>query len=1314
MKVVRRLAIAALILLVVAAGALYWVAQSDWLRERVRRGVIAQAEKLTGGRVELGAFRWDWRRVTVEADRFIVHGTEPAGTMPLLSVEKAEAQLRILSFLSRTVAIESIVVEHPSVHLIIQENGATNLPRPKVQRKGSAMETLLDMKVGRFDLRGGTFDVESPGQAPRRSPWSARGENLAAHVMWDGAGQRYTGTLALDPLRLLSASFSVNANASLEQDRIVVSSAEIRSGDAEVKIAEAALTHFAAPVITARYTGHVSCRSGLFVCPSGLSGVVAVDGAGRYVSLSEYQANGSFTAAGDFGKVRNAHAAGAYQAQPHLVTLQGVHGSALGGTVLAEASLRDFDSYSAKGTIAHIDLRDAAALETSRRLPYDGIVAGSFQVSGRISGRMEKRLPDAQARLTISGPEARGEVAVRYDSAKATVELGNSWVELPHTRVDVAGTLGSRLAVKASSQDVRDLLPVLSGVPDFRYGAASFEGTVTGPLQDPKVVGHATAQGFVYQGQNFDSLAGDVSVASDLASVRNGSVAYGELRAQGSGSVGLTNWTATAASSIAASVDVHNADIAKVAAMAGHKELPVTGTLSGNGVITGVLGNPLANADVTLARGTIHGQPFDSITGKLQLADRNSQSLTGLFVSGPKRVNISARFEHAGTEFPAGTLDFNLTSNTMPLNQIALVRARQPDIHGFGKFHADGTVRMFHDAKHELQYQLTNVNADASANSLELGGRNLGDARLTVQTKDGVAQTHFESNAAKAVIRGEGTVKLAGNYPVDGHITFTNVGLNAMAALIVKEDDAASLNFDGEAQGEASISGSALNPDEWTAQVDIPKLEVRPLPGSDFAKAAPQFVFTNEGPLRVALAKSQLRIESVHFKAPETDLNIEGTVALTEDAPLNLRVTGDVNLALARSFNKDLTSSGALMLNAAVRGKWNAPDVTGRAVIRNGEFRYADLTNGLTNANGEIGFNGTRATIQSFSAESGGGKVEVSGFVARSASTTSFRLEANAQQVRLRYPEGVSSVSDAALTLFGTLQRSEVSGTITVRRVSINPRSDTGTILQNAAAPLQAATSKTGITSNMNLDVKIQTAPDVALQTSVAQSLDADAALTLRGTVANPAVLGRINITQGELVFFGNKYSINQGSISFLNPARIDPILNIDFETKARGVDVVLTVAGPINKLNVSYRSDPPLQFGDIVTLLATGRAPTDPTLAGRDTGQVQSLQQLGASALLGQAIASPVAGRLQRFFGVSRLKIDPSLTGITGSPEARLTIEQQVTPEVLFTYITDVSSTSTQLIRVEWSFNRQWSAILVREENGYVGLDFAYKKRFK
>jgi len=66
------------------------------------------------------------------------------------------------------------------------------------------------------------------------------------------------------------------------------------------------------------------------------------------------------------------------------------------------------------------------------------------------------------------------------------------------------------------------------------------------------------------------------------------------------------------------------------------------------------------------------------------------------------------------------------------------------------------------------------------------------------------------------------------------------------------------------------------------------------------------------------------------------------------------------------------------------------------------------------------------------------------------------------------------------------------------------------------------------------------------------------------------------------------------------------------------------------------------------------------------------------------------------------------------GNPQARLTIEQQVTPAITFTYITDVANASTQVLRVEWAINKNVSAVALREENGYFGLDLFYKKRFK
>jgi len=269
--------------------------------------------------------------------------------------------------------------------------------------------------------------------------------------------------------------------------------------------------------------------------------------------------------------------------------------------------------------------------------------------------------------------------------------------------------------------------------------------------------------------------------------------------------------------------------------------------------------------------------------------------------------------------------------------------------------------------------------------------------------------------------------------------------------------------------------------------------------------------------------------------------------------------------------------------------------------------------------------------------------------------------------------------------------------------------------LSSAAPPVQSPSGE-GPFDNMRLDVRIRTSPAVAVQASLAQNIQADADLRLRGTVAVPGMLGRINITSGNLVFFGTKYTVNQGAVSFFNPTKIQPILNVSLETVAKGVDVVLTVTGPIDNMKLTYTSDPPLQFQEIVSLLAAGRTPTsDPTLlANQPTPPAQSYQQMGESALVSQAIANPVSSRLQRVFGVNQLKIDPTFTSGSELPQARLTLQQQVASNLTFTYVTNLSNTNSQIIRIEWALNPQWSAIATRDENGRFGIDFFYKKQFR
>ena len=1317
------------LLMLIAAVSALLIARSDWLREKLRATIIEQAEKATGGRVEIGQFHLDWTGLTADVDGLVIHGAEPANVAPLIAVDHVTIGIRIVSLWTRDVRLSRIDVIHPRVHVIVDVDGGTNLPRPKTPGKTSTQDAILNLKIGRFDVRNGEALLESQGTTPHMVPWSGTGRNLTALATYDRAQDRYSGNLSMAPLHLTLEGYGpldveVYVNAAMERNLVLASKAIIKTAASEIDLTDFSIGSFAAPVLTANYDvrGSAAEAARILHWKIPISGTIDVSGNARYVSPREFSLKGDVRGTGlAFGDIRNIRLAGTLTGSQATMTLTGLRAGVLGGSVAGSVELRGYEIYHVNGKISGLDVRQIAALGTTHTVPYDGLLSGTVDATGRMRDLSRQGIVDAAAQLTIapaaSGLAVNGEISAHYAGATAKLEMGHSWIQLPNTRLDVSGTLGSTLTVALQTKDPDDLLPALNGqtLPiSLRDGSATFTGSVSGAFADPRIAGHAELHNAVYDGKLIDSAIADVAASMNQASAANASIVYAGITATGNGSISLADWKTTNASVIAGNLTANNVDITHGLDLAGQKNIQVSGTLSATAQVSGTLAKPEGSADDTFSKGLIYQQPYDSITTSVQFLSADLQTVKGVFVSGPKRVSFDVSYPHGGQPFPAGTLEISASSNAMPLNQISLIRQRQPDIQGSAQFKGSAAVRIGVDARKAVHLELASIDGEGSATHIGVGGRDLGDAHFAAKTQGTTLTGSFDSNAAKAVIKGEARVELTGDDHTTGSITFSNAGLNALAAVIETEADAKNLTFDGSAEGKVDFSGPLFMPKLMSATATIAQIEVHPLPGTPLTKTIPGFSLHNNGPIRVSYDNSTIRIDAARFEAPQTDMTVTGTADISSATPLNLRMNGEVNLAMVRNFVPDLASSGTVTVAGIVRGTWSAPDVSGRASIRGGEFHYADFTNGLTNATGEIIFSGTRASIQSVTADTGGGKFTASGSATLNAGVLSYQFSAHTKDVRLRYPQGISSTSDSDIQIVQNAQRSGISGTITIRRLVFNPQTDAAGTLADISYIVPTPASGDNSLANMNLDVLIQTAPDVALQSKVAESIQADASLRLRGTVANPALLGRVNISQGSVLFFGNKYTISRGSISFFNPSKIDPILDVDLQTKTRGVDVTLTVTGPPSHLGLTYRSDPPLEFSDIVALLATGRTPDDPGLALRGNAPTPSFEQLGASALIGETLANPVAGRLQRFFGVSRIKIDPQLVGLNGNPGARLTVEQQITPDILFTYATDVSNTSEQLIRAEWDFNPKWSAILAREENGYVGVDFEYKLRFK
>lgn len=428
----------------------------------------------------------------------------------------------------------------------------------------------------------------------------------------------------------------------------------------------------------------------------------------------------------------------------------------------------------------------------------------------------------------------------------------------------------------------------------------------------------------------------------------------------------------------------------------------------------------------------------------------------------------------------------------------------------------------------------------------------------------------------------------------------------------------------------------------------------------------------------------------------------------------DLALRGNINLTILQLLNPDLLARGSAAVDATIRGNWQNPAVNGRMQLNEASVYLSDVPTGVDNVNGVILFDRNRATIESLTAETGGGKVSFGGMI-EFGSTLLYRLRANAQQVRLRWPEDVSTLFNGQLELNGTPAASTLSGTVTLLRTVLNPRTDLGRLMAQAAKPSPAPANPNEYLRGMQFDVRVESDPGFKLDTALTHEVQTQVDLRVRGSPLRPVVLGSVSVNEGEVQIFGNRYSIDRGDVRFQNPVKIDPILDMSLETRARGISVNVNISGTMQKLRVNYSSDPPLQSSEIVALLAVGRAPsqtggvTNPSAGDSSSGFVEA-----GGGLLGEAVSQQLSGTLQRFFGASRVKIDPTLTGVDNQPQARLTMEQQVSRDVTLTYITNLNRTQEQTVRVQWDFDRNWSAVAVRDANGLFGIDVQYRKRFK
>jgi len=964
---------------------------------------------------------------------------------------------------------------------------------------------------------------------------------------------------------------------------------------------------------------------------------------------------------------------------------------------------------------------DLVSLPPYQRLGFGTLLNGPSTATWS-NGDVKTLSVTARFNLTGNGEyrpgesPATGAVDATYTQRDGAVDLRRLEVDLPQSQVVAHGHLGAYpvtsptgIVIDFNSHDLgefntlfRDLGLRRNGkagteaLPISLGGQADFHGNWTGSLVDPHIAGTFQATNLSVEIPtpedpdhvhmvHWDLLEATGSYSAARITVERGQLRHGDAFINLEGSLAASAPVAPrqphfdSNSLVHARLHASNVNIDDLQPFLPQR-LPLTGILSAQISAEG----PAATLDgvgwIQVDRATVEDEPVASI--------RAEGRITGQVV----HVASLSLTDVAGKATASGSYD---------------LRSRRFELDGKADAIDIARLHRLHDAGAQLSGKLgftvsgsgtsedPHLEFKATLADLGIGGERFGDVSIQAHTEKQALVYDIATRLEAAEFSAHGQTALNSDRETQVSLIFSRFNI----ASLLRFAHITSLTGDSALAGTLSLQGPLARPQELHGEAHLAEL----------AMTIAGVHLQSQGAVHATLANSKISLDPVHITGEETDMQMRGTLGIDQKRQLDFAASGSINLRLAETIDPDLTASGTTTFKVEAHGPLSNPNLSGRVDFENASLALEDLPNSLSQLRGTLEFNRDRLEVKSLTAMSGGGLLSVSGYLAYRRGLYA-DLSLTGKSIRIRYPQGVSSAADIALQLQGPQNNLLLSGNVMITRFSVSSDMDV-VALASQTSKAQPIVPASAPSNHVRLDVHVQSSPQLNFQNAYAK-LAGDVDLRLRGTVASPSLLGRVSITEGNATIAGTRYELQRGEITFTNPVRIRPAIDLNATARVQDYDITLGLHGSIDQMNVSYRSDPPLPESDVVALLALGRTQDQQRLYTQQQEQLASNPT--TDALLGGALNATVSSRVQRLFGVGSVKVDPNHLSVLGNSTARITVEEQLGKNLTLTYATNVDTTQQQLLQADIAINRHVSLVVVRDESGVFSMVIKATRRFR
>jgi len=1329
-------------LLIALYASLIAILSTEWFHQFLLRQAKSGLENLTGARVEIGAMTIRPTVVLVTFERLVLHGSEPASEPPLLSARTVVVRINPLGLLRSKVLLRSLDCDGAEAHLNTYPGGSTNLPGPKrPSRNGQlAVDVLMDLALRRV-----TFTHVNLYWNNQRIPLDLSARNVALLMRFNPAGMRLLLPHALEGVPLVLSSGDRYA--------LSVSSSELRCGlpgwtlpplafaarldfsrnDLALRSltwrssglrGQASLSFYRLPVLNAQLAlkaeGAVSSLAKILRLPEVKSGSFNWDAQATYRDGPQeaFETKGRlqarrFNMADPSFELGDIDLSTDYSADRRHVELSNLRLSLLGGTLRgrAEGSLQGRSpKFVVRTELQQLSLAQllkciSSARDITPRLRVDASVGGTADLTW--SGKLKDLSSSFDLSLEPRGDQAGSRFVVGFarGSVKAApgplVNLEDAELQTPHGLLRAGGTLGGGainlnvLLTTTDFEEVRPLAEVWSKpeqpIPLVLKSSATFSGAVLGSMDQPQVRGRIALGAFDFRGWGWDRLEANLFVSPQLLQINSGRLVHADSTLTFNIGLGLDHGLFTAASV------VHIIAEAQRTPLAGLRDAlelhyPMEGSVTGHFDLSGTRGDLTGMGAVHVEQGEIAGEAFESLAARFRVEESVWDIRDLRIVRGGAQIKGQARLDPAQQAFSA-----DLHASDLSLDDVRpLLFHEKPTPSTPGTL--EGLVRF--DLHGQGTLQNPQLQSTFEVRDITSGGSPAGHVRGQLAWQGRQLQLKGDFEGRDGALNFDGSAQTENDWPIQLSGSYSSFRVDPWVnwlqpgALKVAVTCSGSLHLGGPLKHPALL--------ELRAEAEGLEIALPPLSGLN------GIVWKNQQPVRLSYGGNLLTVSRFSLHGPSTELEAEGSLRFKGQPVLALNVQGHADAAIIRLMDPTLQSAGSFELNLKATGNPSKPVLSGSVTVKDLSIGYPDLPVRAAGLNGEIRLEGDRAVV-SLRARSGQSPVSLAGYVTV-IGPTRFDLRLDLDHQRLEFPADVTSILDGHLRFVGTPENPQLRGQLVVEQTAVRPDFDVLAWMDRLQGPgvVPAGGTRAPFASRILLNVTVVSHPQVRIESRNLR-LVAVVDLQFQGTAANPVALGTIRLLSGDTVIRGNRFSVTRGDITLSNPVRTTPILDLEARTRIQRHDLTLNINGPIDRAKISYRSDPPLPSGEVLSLLALGYAPSEQQMTAGRAGP-----SIGAASLLSEALSSGITGRVQRLFGVSRVRVDPSQYQTTTAAGYQVTVEQQLAPDLTITYILNTGIAGHDVVRLEWAIRENASVVVERDINGVYGGELRFRRRFR